>query len=298
MRRLATVCLGLALSAPTSAWSQDSGPTPDLTLQDEQNRLAGLEAPEYQQVKQELQQAQAMGMGTYYGGHVCESCARKLPNRIEVDPSVAPTGVFGRHRSPSLATYRPGTYAPSPAPMMASESPNGGCTMCQQGQMAGNAPAPTAYPSNPGVAYVGGPTQTAGVAYLGGPSGSDGNARYLGVVGSIEPVPVGVVRTNYNQVSESSPSSGGMTPAPYDPYMQKHAMTPPTGPVPQAPMGAPMAYPGHRRTSVLGHMLGFGRHRPLNEARRQQEKESHAMIRYNSTEAGPTQMPASMVYPR
>ena len=63
-------------------------------------------------------------------------------------------------------------------------------------------------------------------------------------------------------------------------------------------MGAPMASPGHRRTSVIGHMLGFRRHRAMSEARRQQESEAHAMIRYNSNELPPTQLPASMVYPR
>lgn len=267
MRRLATVCLGLALSAPATAWSQAGGPMPGLILENEQSRPASLESSDYQHMKRELQQAQMSGMDRYYGGHVCEKCARKLPTRIAVDPST-PTSI------PSFASYQPAS------------SGSQGCAMCQQGQ--------TANPS--GVAYVGGPTQMAGVAYVGGPSGGEGDTRYLGVVGSIEPVPVGVVRTNYNQISESSPSNGMMR-AGYDPMHNPGMRMPPSGSVP-APMGAPMASPGHRRTSVIGHMLGLGRPRAMSEARRQQERDAHAMIRYDSNELPPSQLPASMVYPR
>ena len=164
MRRLATVCLGLALSAPATAWSQAGGSMPDLTLENEQYRLAELEAPDYQQMKQELQQAQAMGMDHYYGGHICEQCARKLPERIAVDPSMAPTGVYGhgpldgdlgrpipprRH----LSTGKPAVAA---APCAS----RGRWPAAQPDDLAGSIRS---------VAYVGGSTQTAGVAYVGGP---------------------------------------------------------------------------------------------------------------------------------
>ncbi len=280
MRRLATVCLGLALSAPTSAWSQVYGPAPDLTLENEQLHGSALEAPGYQQIQQQLQQAQAMGMTNYHGGHVCEKCARKLPNHIAVDPSAAPTGFFGRTSNAAITTY-------GSAPVVSS---NGGCTMCQQGQLANNGPS---VPSHPGVAYVGGATQTAGVAYVGGPSDSQGNTRYLGVVGSIEPVPVGVIRTNYNQINESSPSNGnGMARAGHDPYMPNPSMMPAPGPMPMpaAPMGAPMATPGHRHVNILGHMLGMPRHHSWREDRQKQETRSprHDPLQLHRSTPDPT----------
>jgi hypothetical protein len=201
-----------------------------------------------------------MGATSIYGGHVCEHCARKLPTHIPADPSVMTAGAYGQ---PSMALAR---SEPQPIP----PSPAGGCVMCQVG--------------NPGAT---------GVAYVGGPSGGD--SRYLGVVGSVEPLPVGVIRTNYNQITDSSSPSARAT---YDPYMPAQPSMAPTSGLIPAPMGAPMDSPGRRHTSVLAHMLGFRRHTRMSEAHREHEREAHAMIRYNSNEAPPAQLPASMVYPR
>jgi hypothetical protein len=126
MRRLASLCLGLALAAPTLARAQG----PDHKAFG--NPLAG-------QVRQE----QAQGSTTHYGGHVCEKCASQLPKRIPADgPNAAPPvfvegcAACGTASGTTIAGLPPGTIILGPGETLANVTVNG---------------------EAPGVAYVGGP---------------------------------------------------------------------------------------------------------------------------------------------
>jgi hypothetical protein len=185
----------------------------------------------------QLQQDQARGVTTHYGGHICAKCLARMPKRIAADGSSVPM---------------------MPATMVAA---NGGCVGCQDG----------AYPGGAGVAYVG------------------GDAPGYAVLGSTDPAPVGVMRTDYQW--GASPAMPGMNPA-ARPVMGPGAAMPGAEP----PLSHTMSYPGHRRTSVLGHMLGLRRPQPWNARAIARARVEHAKLRYGSPGEMPADMPASMVY--
>lgn len=239
MRRLAPLCLGLALALPGAARADEYGHA----------AIGGHAA----------KKGQGHGLKVLPGGHLCAKCAAKMPKVVPADPSgtIPPAGLA------------PGTIVAS----------NSGCAACETGS------SPVYSGANvPGVAYVGGDAPGfAGVS----------------VLGSTEPTPVGVMRTDYQGPSAAGPgvpASPYGPIAPYGPGAGGPQAAPGGMPFGQPPLSGPTSSPGHRRTSVLGHMLGLRAPRPLSSYREERRRSSHAAIRY---EAGPqmiSELPASAVY--
>jgi hypothetical protein len=205
-------------------------------------------------------------------------------------------GLFGKGR-PCVECQRAklaaqGIYVPPPPDALAGRIPaEGVCTSCQQAAAAGGQVVmmegmPVESSAEPaGHAVVGDLGQ-------GQPAGS--------ALANAEPMPVGVVQTNYN--------SGA--PAPYsvndriDPLARGHAgisrpdgPVPMNGPVPPAP--TPASSGANTRPRVLAHLFGFdGIGRAGREAREQKTREQHAKISYGNQSGPISELPASMVYGR
>ncbi|WZO99774.1 hypothetical protein EP7_001387 [Isosphaeraceae bacterium EP7] len=184
-----------------------------------------------------------------------------------------------------------GIFVPPPPDALPARIPAGSvCTSCQQAAAAGGEV----------VTMVGMPIESsdeaAGHAVVGdlGHGQPTGN---MGIAGA-EPVPVGVVQTNYNAGA----------PAPYsvadriDPLARGHAgMTRPQGPVPMngpiPPAPTPASSGANARPRVLAHLFGFeGIGRAGREAREQKAREQHAKISYGNAGGPISELPASMVY--
>jgi hypothetical protein len=199
------------------------------------------------------------------------------------------------------------------------------CQLADAERAAGGAPIIVNGPTPPGVAAPGCAACAAsaggavvmmdggeapGVAHLGGahPGGMmmpGGGVRISG-----EPTPIGVVRASYDQDARRAPAAPGMmgfdpthgAPKPNGPVMMGSpgmgmSMGMPPGYVPPAP--TPMGT-GHRRTSVLGHVLGLDGFGRFGEARAARKAAEHAAIPMGAPAAygRPTEVPASMVYGR
>lgn len=170
-----------------------------------------------------------------------------------------------------------------PAPMVISGTPtavlaSGPCTTCEGG-------APVA----PGYAVVGEGSPTPVLASSGG---APGHAVVGGMMASAEPIPVGVVRTNYHQ----GPSAPGSLEAS---VAANRGGAPSAAPIPHArPNEVPPSMfspPRHRRPRVVSQLLGmpdWGRRRAEAQAR---SRENHAMTSYGPAAAA-SELPASMVY--
>ncbi len=221
--------------------------------------------PGLAQITDQLRHDQANGFTTHYGGHICAQCAAKLPKRIPADANGTPLN------GPIVS--------PMAGPVMASAP--GTCTACQGG-------AATVMPYSP---------DGSGMAFVGGEA--PGYAS-VGMLGSTEPAPVGVMRTNYQNGAGPGLPMGAlpmgappMAPGPYGPNAMPARAAAGWG---QPPMAQSMSYPGHRRPHMLGHILGFRSRRSLGAARVEREREAHAAIRYDSPATSPEALPASMVY--
>lgn len=239
MRRLASVCLGLALVAPAAARAGNPALAP---------------------VTDQFRKPPANAFATHYGGHICARCAANLPRRIPADSHGVPLS------GPIVS--------PMAGPVTATVA-SVGCVDCQTAH-------PYSYgPDAPGVAYVGGDAPAYG---------------YGGMMGSVEPAPIGVMRTDYQG---AAPAAGapGVNPMARGPYAPA-ASTPAPGRAGwgEPPLSHPTSNPGHRRPNVLGHMLGLRAPRPLGAARLERQRAAHAAIRYEAGAPGPDSLPASMVY--
>lgn len=124
-----------------------------------------------------------------------------------------------------------------------------------------------------------------GVAYVG--LGANGDAMYIG---SAEPAPIGVMRTNYAGAALSAmpPASAPGLAGVGNPALG-NALQPSVPPLDFAPT---------KRPSVVSRMLGMPRLGGWGEARRERRMSQHAAIRYDQMPANPGSLPASMVYGR
>lgn len=192
------------------------------------------------------------------GGHVCAHCAAHLPRRIPADANGRP--LTGPVTMTSMAT--------------------GGCAACQGGAETVVMPYSA---DRPGMAFVGGEAP---------------GYSAVSLIGSNEPAPVGVMRTNYQTTTGSAYSglpmgaSPMMARPPYAPSALPPGAAAGWG---QPPLSRPMSVPDHHRPHILAHLLGLRRPR-FGEARRERERETHAAIRYDDSATMPSALPASMVY--
>ncbi len=189
----------------------------------------------------------------YFAGHLCKTCAAKLPKRL---PATGPVMLM-----PGEEVNVAELTAGSPRLCMACQSEN----------------------AAPGMAFVGG--EAPGYATVGGD-----------MMASAEPMPIGVMRTNYQSGFGAAPAAPT--------YPALGSMGSSAGaflPNSHAPMSDPMVYPGHRRQSIIGHMLGLPSKGPIGamrEARAERRRVGHAAIRYDDTPMSPESLPSSMVYGR
>ena len=194
-------------------------------------------------------------------GHLCPDCQAKL---LAESGQPAPIVISG-----------------APTAIMAS----GACSACETSAPAG---APIA-PSAPGYAVVGDGSPSPVLASASSPPGY---ASVGGAIASAEPLPIGVVRTNY-----ASPAPAGG----FDLHAAPATGGPAAGPIPYAkkdeiPPGMLNGAP-NRRPRVLSRMLGLPNTNRMRAESQTRARENHAMTTYGQN-APPSTLPASAVFGR
>ena len=179
------------------------------------------------------------------------------------------------------------------------------CAECAAKMQAQGVTAPVAMAAAPGACLSCGTTTTAsapGYAIVGDGSpapvmastngGAPGYAIVGGTMASSEPVPVGVMRTNYHNDSPAqgapsanvAPNRPGIANVGGIPYAQPNEVPP------------SLYAPPKRRKSIIAKIIGipdFGRGRAEAESR---ARENHAMTTYGTNGGTPSDLPASVVY--
>lgn len=213
--------------------------------------------------------SQAGGPGSvthhHHVANHCSSCVSHMPKRIPANAHGVPLN---------------GSVMPAAGPVISSAP--GGCTSCEAGS------SEVIYPTAP---------EGAGMAFVGG--GEAPGYASVGMTGSNEPAPVGVMRTNY-QTTAGSNYNGlpmGATPMAAGPYGGPSALPPTAAQLPwgQAPVGMGRSASRPPRARVLAHLLGLRMPR-FGAAREARERAEHAAIRYDNSATIPSELPASMVY--
>ena len=202
-------------------------------------------------------------------GYICPDCQARMMASAE---GPAPVVVSG---TPTAV------IAAGPCVSCGVEVPVASCSACASTAAAAEAP---------GLAFVGGGNPSAAMASTGG---APGYAQVGGMVASAEPVPIGVVRTNY--APQPTPGSLGASVAaapggPAGPNTLPYARPDEVPPSLYAP-------PTPRRHRILSKVLGLPQFGRLRAEAESHARESHAMTSYGPAEA-PTTLPASMVYGR
>ncbi len=261
MRRLRPLCLtlaGLALIAPSVVRAED----PPGVVYDAEGRAV---VPNQ---KKDWRHRRPAEVAAPRPPRLCAACAAKMMQQGQMQ--VVSQAVISE----------PGTMGPAMAAgsmPMASPSSLAAAPTCAA---CGHAHAETVV-SAPGRAMVGQPTSnTPGLAYVGPEAGS------------LEPAPVGVVRTSYGSPAATSPGTLGASVA-------GHASTAGNNlPYARPDELPPSLYqpPTPRRHHILAHILGIPTRSRIAAENEAKARSSHAMISYGSNGSTPSELPASMVY--
>ena len=222
---------------------------------------------------------------------VCSTCNGQPRSKARPRPAHAHKHADGHTLCASCAAKAQAAMAASPPAMAAS-----GCSACDAAALAA-APAGTAMTmpmpsaSAPGFASVGGasPSPSSPILLAGETSGAPGYATVGGTIGSTEPAPVGVMRTNY------SPQTPGTLGASVDSSHGGPAMGMGNVPFARPEEVPPSLYaPQRPRRSLVSRLLlpDFSRRRAEADTR---IRERHAMVSYGA-QNGPSELPAAMVY--